>query len=177
MPIDWQSLFTFQVSPLEIFLRGSAVYLFIFFAFRFVLQRDVGAVGIADVLLLVLVADASQNAMATNYDSLVEGLVLVSTLLGWNLLFDWLSFRFAAMRRLLQPQPLCLIRDGRLMHRNLRREFISEDELLAQLRQHGVEEISEVRRAYMESDGTVSVIPYEKSKEADNNSSATKRPF
>ena len=59
MEVDWQSLFTLSMSPLELIVRGSAVYWFLFLIFRFLLKRDVGAVGIADVLLLVLVADAA----------------------------------------------------------------------------------------------------------------------
>jgi uncharacterized membrane protein YcaP (DUF421 family) len=70
MDIDWHSLFTFSVAPLELVIRGSAVYWFLFLVFRLVLRRDVGAIGIADVLLLVLVADAAQNAMAGDYRSI-----------------------------------------------------------------------------------------------------------
>jgi uncharacterized membrane protein YcaP (DUF421 family) len=56
------------------------MYLFLFLLFRFVMRRDVGAIGIADVLLIVIIADASQNAIAGGYDSVTEGLVVVATL-------------------------------------------------------------------------------------------------
>jgi uncharacterized membrane protein YcaP (DUF421 family) len=68
--IDWTGLLRFSMDPLELVLRGSAVYLFVFALFRFVLRRDAGSVSIADILLLVLIADASQNAMAGCYQSL-----------------------------------------------------------------------------------------------------------
>lgn len=158
MDIDWQALFAFHVSPLELAVRGSLVYLFLFAVFRTVLQRDVGAVAIADVLLLVLVADAVQNAMSAEYKSVAEGLVLVSTILGWNVLFDWLAYRFPRLRRALQPRALCLVRDGRILYANLRREYLSEEELMSKLRQHGIEDVALVHRAYLESDGMVSVI-------------------
>lgn len=167
MDVNWQELFAFNTSPVELMIRGSFVYLFLFVVFRTILKRDVGAVGIADVLLLVLVADAAQNAMAAEYRSLSEGLVLVSTILGWNVLLDYLAYRFAPLRRALQPRELCLVRDGRILHRNLRREFLSEDELLAKLREHGVAELAQVRRAYMESDGVVSVIRREPGHDGD----------
>lgn len=171
MAIDWHEMFYLSKPPLELIIRGSLVYLFLFLVFRSVLQRDVGAVGVADILLLVIVADASQNAMAGEYRSLSDGIILVSTILAWNVLFDFLAYRFPRMRRLLQSQPLCLIRDGRVQHRNLRREFISEEELQAKLRTHGVQDYAEVQAAYMESDGSVSVIKRERSPDDDQDGS------
>lgn len=158
MELNWQELFGFTVSPLELFVRGSLIYWFLFIVFRTILKRDVGAVGVADVLLLVLVADAAQNAMAGEYKSVSDGLVLVSTILGWNLLLDWAGYRFALIHRLVQPRELCLVRDGRIMYRNLRREMLTEDDLRSKLRTQGVDDIAEVRAAYMESDGQISVL-------------------
>jgi uncharacterized membrane protein YcaP (DUF421 family) len=158
MSVDWHALFVFSVPPLELVIRGSAIYWFLLVLFRVVLRRDVGAIGVADVLLLVLVADAAQNAMAGEYRSISDGLVLVSTIVGWNVLVDWLVYRFAAVRRLLEAPALILVRDGRILHRNLRREFLTVEELRGKLREHGVDDIDQVRAAYMESDGEVSVI-------------------
>ena len=151
-------LFELTVSPWELMLRGTLVYWFLFAVFRFVLRRDVGSVGIADVLLLVLIADASQNAMAGGYESVSDGAVLVGTIVGWNYLLDWAHFHFEPVRRFVEAPPLLLVRDGRLLHRNMRREFVTADELKSQLRAHGIEDIAEVKRAYMEGDGQISVI-------------------
>jgi len=156
--MDWWSLIEFNVSPIELIVRGSALYWFLFLVFRFVLRRDAGGLGVADVLLVVLVADASQNAMAGGYTSVTEGFVLVATLVGWNWLFDWLAFRSSGFARFVEPPPLPLIRNGRVLHRNLRAESLTVDELASQLRQHGVASASEVRLAQMEGDGRVSVI-------------------
>lgn len=150
--------FAFHMSPLEVVLRGTAMYWFLFAMFSFVLRRDVGAVGIADVLLLVIVADAAQNGMSGDYKTVPEGMLLVATLIGWNVLLDWASFRFAWVRRLAEPPPLLLMRHGRLHRRNMRRELITTDELMAALRQHGVKDPSEVTEAYMEGDGSFSVL-------------------
>jgi uncharacterized membrane protein YcaP (DUF421 family) len=158
MDVDWHALFAFSVPPLELIVRGSAIYWFLFLLFRLVLRRDIGAIGVADVLLLVLVADAAQNAMAGEYRSISDGILLVSTIIGWNVAIDWFAYRFPAARRILEPQPVRLVRHGRILHRNLRREFLTVDELKAKLREHGVAELAEVSAAYMESDGEVSVI-------------------
>ncbi|MGE5469786.1 MAG: DUF421 domain-containing protein [Bacteroidota bacterium] len=164
MSFEWSDLFALTVSPLELVIRGSLVYLFLFIVFRTVLKRDIGAVGVADVLVLVLIADAAQNAMSADYHSVSDGLILISTILGWNLLFDVLAFRFPRLRRLLQPQELCLIRDGRIFHANLHREYLTVEDLLAKLREQGVTDPDEVHLAYMESDGAISVIRREPGK-------------
>lgn len=164
MSFEWSDLFALTVSPLELVIRGSLVYLFLFVVFRTVLKRDIGAVGVADVLVLVLVADAAQNAMSADYHSVSDGLILISTILGWNLLFDVLAFRFPRLRRLLQPQELCLIRDGKILHANLHREYLTVEDLLAKLREEGVTDPGEVHLAYMESDGAISVIRREPGK-------------
>lgn len=117
-----------------------------------------GSIAIADVLLLVLIADASQNAMAGGYETVSDGIVLVFTIAAWNWLFDWLSFRSAWMRRFMAAKPLQLVKDGQLQRRNLRKEMISNEELMAALREQGVEKLEQVRIAVMESDGQISVI-------------------
>ena len=158
MDVDWRALFALGVSPLELVIRGSAVYWFLFLVFRVALRRDVGAIGVADVLLVVLIADAAQNAMAGEYRSITDGAVLVSTIIGWNLVIDWLAYRFKPLRRILEPAPLPLVRDGRILRGNLRRELMSVDDLLGKLREHGVDDVAQVRAAHLESDGEMSVI-------------------
>ncbi len=156
----WSWLIEFKVSPFELIGRGTALYWFLFLVFRFVLRRDVGGIGVADVLLVVLIADASQNAMTGGYSSVAEGCVLVATLVSWNYLFDWGAFHSRRFARFVEPQPLPLIRAGRILHRNLRAEFITPAELRSHLRQNGVDSESDVRLACMESDGNLSVMKY-----------------
>ena len=158
MTVDWAGVFGLSVPPLELIVRGSAMYLLLFLLFRVVVRRRVGAVGMADILVLVIVADAAQNAMAGEYKSVTDGAILVGTILGWDMLIDWANWRFPALRGWLEAPPLLLVRNGRVIHRNLRHEFVTEDELESKLRQQGVKDVSEVAEARMESDGEVSVI-------------------
>jgi uncharacterized membrane protein YcaP (DUF421 family) len=164
--VDWHALFALTVPPLELVIRGSAIYWLLWLLFRFVIRRDVGALGVADVLLLVLLADAAQNAMAGEYRSISDGAILLLTIVGWNMALDRIAFHSPAARRLLEPPLLPLVRNGRMLRRNLHREFLTVDELKAQLREHGIEDVAEVRAAYLESDGTVSVIPRERGSRA-----------
>jgi uncharacterized membrane protein YcaP (DUF421 family) len=155
--IDWQQLFGVETSLLELFLRGSVMYWFLFLMFRFVMRREAGQVGIADILIVVIIADASQNAMSGEYRTITEGLVLVGTLIFWNVATDWLAFRSRAFEHFAEPRPVLLIRRGRILEGNLRREMLTKDELLAKLREQGVGHVEEVRWAFMESDGHISV--------------------
>lgn len=156
--MDWAWLVEFKVPAWELVLRGTVVYWLLFLIFRLLLRREVGAVGVADVLLVVLIADASQNAMAGGYTSVAEGAVLVGTLAGWNLLIDWVAYRYPWAQRLVEPRPLLLIRAGRVLHKNLRAEMITLSELRGHLRQHGIESFDQVKAARFESDGQFSVI-------------------
>ena len=156
--IDWHELFGLSVSPWELMIRGTAVYWFLVIVFRVVLRRDTGSVGIADILLLVIIADAAQNAMAGEYRSITDGLILVSTIIGWNFLIDWVCYKSPRLRVLFEPRKLELVQNGRILRRNLRKELIAEEELMGKLREHGVEDVKEVKAAYMEPDGEISVI-------------------
>src|SRR5262245_26071242 len=112
MAVDWRALLVPSVSLLELVLRASAMYVIVFLAMR-VFRRQASALNTADLLAAVLVADAAQNATASEYRSLTEGVVLVATIFCWNFGLDWLAYRFRPVYRLLNPAPLILIENGR----------------------------------------------------------------
>jgi uncharacterized membrane protein YcaP (DUF421 family) len=156
--IDWSQLFGFSVNPLEIIVRGTVMYWFIFLLFRLVLHRDVGSIAIADVMLLVLIADAASNGMSGNYESITDGCILVATLAGWNYFLDWLSFHFPTVERLVKPPPLVLIRNGKLQRKAMRQELITTEELQSKLREQGIENVEQVKIAHLEEDGEISIV-------------------
>jgi uncharacterized membrane protein YcaP (DUF421 family) len=157
--IDWHAMFVPSASLVELVLRGSLMYLAILAAMR-VMRRNAGALGTADLLVVVLVADAAQNGMAGEYRSVTEGVVLVAVIFGWDYIVDWLSYRYTAVRRLIHPAPLPLVRDGRVIRRNLRSEMLTVEDLHEQLREQGIEDIKIVKRCCLEGDGRMSVIKY-----------------
>ncbi|WP_225890030.1 DUF421 domain-containing protein [Indioceanicola profundi] len=156
--VDWKAMFVPTNGILDILIRGTAMYLSLFLFLRFFLKRQTGVIGIADLLVVVLIADAAQNAMAKEYKSITEGVILVGTIIFWNITIDWLGYRFPALQRFTRPSPLCLVKDGRVLRRNLEKEYMTEEELMAQLRQQGVDDPKHVRAAYLEGDGRVSVV-------------------
>jgi uncharacterized membrane protein YcaP (DUF421 family) len=156
--MDWDAVFGLNVSPWELIVRGTLMYWFLFIAFRIAMRRRTGSIALADILLLVLIADAAQNAMAGEYRSFPEGAVLVATLIGWNIAVDWASYKFEPFRKLAEPAPLPVVWRGRIMHKNLKYELVTVDELKAKLREKGIDDLSLVKAAYIESDGEFSVL-------------------
>jgi uncharacterized membrane protein YcaP (DUF421 family) len=152
------ALFDVNTSPLELIARGTLMYWFLLLLFRFVLRRDAGALGVADLLFVVIVADASQNALAGGYDTVAEGLILVGTLAAWNYALDWAGYRWKAVRWLTEPPALVMIDNGRIVAANLRRQFVTREDLESEMRQVGIDDLAQVRKAFMEGDGKFSFV-------------------
>ena len=153
-------IFTFSVSPWEIVVRGTVMFWLLFLIFRFVLRRDVGSLGIGDFLFVVIVADASQNAMSGDSKTILDGALLVFVLLVWNLVFDYAGYRFPMIRRFTESSSLLLVKRGQIQWHNLRREWITREELMAKLREEGLENMDEVKEMRLEPDGRISVIRF-----------------
>jgi uncharacterized membrane protein YcaP (DUF421 family) len=155
--VHWTYLFRPTQPPLEMIFRGSVVYLSLFLMLRVVLKRESGSTGVTDLLVIVLLADAAQNAMSGNYNSITDGLILVATILGWSWLLNLFAYASPRAARVIRPRPLLLVRNGRILHHNMRRELVTEDELMAHLRLQGVAGLDNVTSVYMEADGRMSV--------------------
>lgn len=155
--IDWQAMFVPTESILEIIIRGSIMYLGMYFVLR-IFRRQAGSIGMADLLVIVVIADAAQNGMAGDSRSITEALILITTIVLWDFFFDWLGFKSTFASRFLQRAPLLLIEDGKIIKRNLEKEFMTEKELMSQLRQHGLENAGSVKECYLESNGHFSVL-------------------
>ena len=156
--VDWIEVFVPQAPLIETFVRGSLIYLGLVALLRITPARETGAVGTPDLLVILLVSDAAQNAMAGPHHAVGDGLALLVTILAWSAILDWLGYRSAFFHRLLRTPPTRLVRDGRILAQGLRRELMTRDELMAQLRKEGIEDLSRVKGAWIEADGSVSVI-------------------
>jgi uncharacterized membrane protein YcaP (DUF421 family) len=161
MGIDWNSIFVPAVGIAEIILRGSIMYLGLFVILRFMGRRQAGTFGPADLLVIVLIADAAQNGLGKEYGSVTEGLILVLTIVAWEYAIDWVAYNYPAIRPWLQAPGLELVRNGKPITAHLRKEMISDDELQAQLREKEVEDIAVVKLATLEGDGRLSVIKHD----------------
>ena len=155
--VDWARLLVPSGSLAEIVIRGSVIYLILFAVMRFLPRREVGGVSASDILVIVLIADAVQEGMAGRYESITEGVLLAATIFFWATVIDYLDFHFPQLK-LAEGGPTPIVRDGRLLRRQMERQKVTEEEVMAQLRQHGFERLHEVSAAYIEGDGHFSVI-------------------
>ena len=157
--IDVAELLGPDLSVPETLLRGTVMYFVIFGLLRVVLRGRTGGTTMSDLLVLVLIADAAQNAMADDYTSLASGTLLVATIIGWSFALDWLAYRVPSIGRIVHPDKSPLVQNGRLIRPTLRREMITEEELMSEIRLQGLEKLEDVRAVYLEGNGEISVIP------------------
>lgn len=155
---DWAQVLVPDLALAESFLRGSLVYLALIVLFRLVLKRQSGSLGLPDIMLVVLVSECVSNALSASAKSVPNGLAAVGALLFWNYALDRLAERWPYLRRRLEPEPVQIVKDGEPVRENLDAEGITDDELRGQLRQNGVEDVAQVKAAFVESEGGVSVI-------------------
>lgn len=160
--MDWQSIFAPTMPALEAIIRGSVTYLLLLVLLRLVGQRETGGLGITDVLLVVLVAQAAASGLQGEGRSVTDGAMVIAAMLFWSVAVDAITYRVPAAARLLKARPKALIEDGRLNRRVMLREFMSHEEVESQLRLHGIEDIAVVERAFIEPNGMISVIRHDR---------------
>jgi uncharacterized membrane protein YcaP (DUF421 family) len=151
-------MWIFDRTLLEIVIRTAIIYFAVLIGLRLTGKREVGQMTPFDLVLLILIANAVQNAMTGPDNSVTGGLVAAATLLLLNFLLSHLVFRNRRLRRIVEGTPTILIHNGQMVMKNLESEHITPDELLQSLREHGVPMPEEVGLAVLEIDGSVSVL-------------------
>jgi uncharacterized membrane protein YcaP (DUF421 family) len=162
LAVDWSSIFWPSIGIAEVIVRGSLMYVALFVTLRIVGRRQSGRFGTADLLVIVLIADAAQNALGKDYQSVTEGVVLVLTIVAWEYAIDWLAWRYPTLRPWLRTDALQLVAGGKILSANMEREMLSDDELRAALREHGLEDMRRVKDIYIEQSGHFSIIRIDK---------------
>lgn len=157
-PPDWAGVFVPDASLVESFGRASVVYLSLLVLFRVVMNRQVGSIGLPDVMLVVLVSECVSPSLSGSTKSVPNGLAAVAALLFWGYALDRLSARWPWLQRRLEPRPVEVVRDGRLLRDKMQEEGLTDEELDAQLRLNGVDDAATVKSARVEADGAVSVV-------------------
>lgn len=148
-----------SVTVTELVVRGTLVFLGLMLCLRLVGQREAGGLGLTDLLVVVLIVDAASSGLTGDTDTIGDEFILVGTILFWSVALDAVSYRWPRLGRILKARPKPLIEDGRLNRRVMRRELMTDVEVFAQLRLHGVERLDQVHRAYLEPNGMISVVP------------------
>jgi uncharacterized membrane protein YcaP (DUF421 family) len=145
----------------EIILRTAVVYVVVLLLLRVAGKRELGQMSPVDLVVILVIANAVQNAMTGGDNSLIGGVIAASTLVGMNLVFGRVAHRIPYLEHLFESEPTPLIKDGKPIKRNLDHENVNLEELMMAAREHGVDEIEKVDAAYLERDGSISIIPKE----------------
>lgn len=162
LSIDWQSLFAMDTSIGELFIIGSVLYIGILILMRLMPRRTGAEISLMDMIWVLLITEAASHSMG-NYSSLTDGIILIAIYMGWDYLINILKQHIPAINNMLSVAPLPVVRDGKMIPANMRKEFLNKDELLSSLREQGIEDVSEVKKAFVESEGQITVIKFEKS--------------
>ena len=143
----------------EFILRGLIIYVFLIVLLRLTGKRQVGQMPPFDLVLLLVLSNTVQNAMIGGDNSIIGGVISAVTLVAANWLVSLLTYRSKKMEALVEGRPELLIHNGKLFERALAQAKLTRHEMMNALREAGCAAVEDVRAAFLENDGTISVIP------------------
>jgi uncharacterized membrane protein YcaP (DUF421 family) len=146
---------------LKIAISSIVIYVFIVLAIRLFGKKELAQLSVIDLVFILLISNAVQNAMVGSDSSLSGGLVAASSLFLANYLLKYVIYRFPKFGNLVQGSALLLIYKGKLNKINMSKARITLDELEEAIREHGVAKIKEVDLAILEVDGNISILSHE----------------
>jgi uncharacterized membrane protein YcaP (DUF421 family) len=142
---------------LNIIISSGIIYLFITIAIRIFGKKELSQLSVLDLVFVLLISNAVQNAMVGSDSSLLGGIIAATTLFALNFIFKYVLFRSKRLTHILEGEPIILVSHGKVHDKNLLKLQITFDELLEAIREHGVGDIKEVDLAIMEVDGNISI--------------------
>jgi len=148
-----------DASTWVIALRTLAVYGAVFIGLRLMGKREIGQMTIFDLVVILLIANAVQNAMVGQDTSLQGGILAAAVLLVVNRLVAFLGLRSGRFGRLIEGTPTVLVQEGQFVEPHLRKEGVDKEELEMAAREHGMDSIKQVKLAVLEVDGSISIVP------------------
>lgn len=148
----------------HVIISSLVVYIFIALAIRLFGKKEISQLTVIDLVFVLLISNAVQNAMVGADTSLEGGLLAALTLFLVNYIFKYLLYRFKGLNHILEGEPVILVSEGKIKDKNLRKVQLTTDELLEAIHEHGVSNIHDVNLAILEMDGKISIISNDYSK-------------
>jgi uncharacterized membrane protein YcaP (DUF421 family) len=143
--------------------KTAVIYVFLIAGLRLLGKRELGQMSIYDLVLIVVIANAVQNAMVGDDNTLGGGMVAALTLLLMNRAITWLMLKQPGFREWMVGAPVLIVRDGKPLQDVMRRERLTREHLLAAMREHGIGDLEDVQMAVLEVDGAISIVSKEAS--------------
>lgn len=145
---------------MDAIIRGAVVYLFLLALFRLTGQRSLAQITVFDFVLLLIISEASQQALIGNDNSMTHGALVVMTLVALNVALSLMKQRWPRVDKLLDDVPLVLVDDGRLLHKRMDKVRVGEDDILEAARAcQGLERLDQIKYAVLERNGEITIIP------------------
>jgi uncharacterized membrane protein YcaP (DUF421 family) len=144
---------------MDLVIRATVVFFFIFLVMRVAGRRELSTLEPFDLILLVVLGDLVQQGITQSDQSVTGTLTVISTIGLLSVGVSWASFRFRRLRPMTEGEPVVLVRDGKPIERNLRRERITLDDIREEARAAQIDSLSELRWAILEDNGHISCIP------------------
>ena len=145
---------------MDAIVRGLMVYLFLLILFRIAGRRTLGNITNFDFVLLLIISEATQNAMIGNDYSVTNGFLVILTLVGLDIFLSFMKQRFPTMERYVDGLPLVLVDQGRPLKDLMNRARVDEQDILASAREkHGLERMEQIKYAILETNGMISIVP------------------
>lgn len=160
LPSSWLELFALETPLIALCARGAVLYGVILVLLRVMPRRTGGELATMDLILLLLITEAASHSLG-DFTSLGDGAVLITFIMVLNYALNALSYRFKWIERLVSTRPIQIVRDGRLLRRNMRKEYLTEEELLSYLRKNGVDDLAKVKSAFIEGEGQITMVKRE----------------
>jgi uncharacterized membrane protein YcaP (DUF421 family) len=160
LPSDWFSVIFPQTPLLELIARGTLLYCGALALVRLMPKRTGGELATMDLIFVLLIAEAAAHSLG-EYTSVADGLVMIIILMLWNWAINALSYHFPAIERIVSAPPTEVIRKGKFLRRNMRREYLTEEELMSHVRKEGISGVESIKSARIESDGRISIVQEE----------------
>lgn len=144
---------------LAIAAKTTVIYVFLIIGLRLIGKRELGQMTIYDLVLIVVLANSVQNAMVGSDTTLAGGLVAALTLLILNRLFTLLLAHSSTLEMAMIGAPLVIAENGQLLPEQMKKEGVTPNLVYAAMREHSIGDLSEVRLAVLEVDGSISIVP------------------
>ena len=150
----------FGISPLNLTVRATVVYLAVLIMLRISGKRQIGQMGATEFVSILLISNAVQNAMNGGENSLTGGLLIAAVIIALSIAIAYLTYYSRAFSRIFEGTPRLLVHNGNVIHHALQKELLSVPEFHVLLRKQGVHSTKEVKSAVLEADGTLSIIRF-----------------
>jgi uncharacterized membrane protein YcaP (DUF421 family) len=141
-------------------IRGVVIYLFVLLIFRILGKRSLAETTTFDFVLLLIISETTTDALIGEDYSLTASMIMISTLVGADLLFSLLKERSKGLDRFIDGAPLVIVDHGKLLQERMKKSRVDEEDVLEAARLiHGLENLKQIKYAVLEKDGSISIIP------------------